>query len=98
MNNKFTQGLWAGGGERIRDSRGRLIATVHYSGFDSVNGIALEEGRANSALISASPDLLEACNQVLSEIVASNNGRGFSLSVGAIEDLKAAIAKAEGKK
>lgn len=54
-----------------------------------IEPISEGEGEANAHLIAAAPDLLEACKRVLSEL--------DYVSIGAEEDLRAAIAKAEGE-
>jgi hypothetical protein len=51
-----------------------------------------EEARNNARIIAAAPDLLEAANSALKLL----RGSGFTESTGAVIQLKAAIAKAEG--
>jgi hypothetical protein len=65
-----------------------------------VSGIGGAEAAANAHLIAASPDLLEALETCLAEIVtlaARVNPQARANLEGAAEKGKAAIAKAEGR-
>lgn len=86
---KHTQGIWKGR-ESITDARGRLIAVVHYSAFDSKNGISLAEGYANAALICAAPEMLSTLHGVLAYLSNSPDDDAVKKMV------QYSIAKAEG--
>jgi hypothetical protein len=93
--NKHTQGIWKGR-ESITDARGRLIAVVHYSAFDSKNGISLEEGYANAALICAAPEMLAALKLVYARSTAYRTEDAVQLTQETLDAITKAIAKAEG--
>lgn len=90
--NKHTQGIWKGR-ETIKDALGRVIAVVHYSAFDSKNGIPLAEGYANSQLIRTAPELLQAAD----ELISLNNDAGPTEWKQALQALAHAVAKADGR-
>jgi hypothetical protein len=90
--NKHTPGIWKGR-ESITDARGRLIAVVHYSAFNSKNGISLDEGYSNAALICAAPEMLTALKHAVNMLGNQCSPEGREKGWKAIE---AAIAKAEG--
>ena len=62
------------------------VATVRCGG---------DIGEANACLISAAPDLLEACKSAI--YGANTKGQGGTLTAYDVDLLRAAIAKAEGK-
>jgi uncharacterized NAD-dependent epimerase/dehydratase family protein len=103
MTTKHTPGPWIALPEegdkpyvRIRGTRlGRRykIANVMNAGYDNPPEREAEETRANARLIEASPDLLEALQEVFvigDRLVADVYGHEFK------EKARAAIAKATG--
>ena len=68
------------------EHKGKYIAHI-----ESESGKATAEDTSNSRLIAASPDLLTACKKALIHFEHDNTNKGVQ------EDLRQAIAKAEGK-
>jgi hypothetical protein len=66
-----------------------------------MGGLCLAEVRANSSLIAAAPELLEALEAILPFIPNSSAAEGgaarFSANVAAADKVRAAIAKARGE-
>jgi len=89
---KHTQGKWSND-DKIRpycvvDTQGLLIANCYLrtTGSD-------EEAKANTRLIAAAPELLEACKQVLT-VEQNRVYKNYAV----VYTLEQAIAKAEGGK
>lgn len=61
----------------------------NHQGSEVLTSRIAMSGDPDAALLASAPDLLEACKRVLRE--------QDDLSVGALEDLRAAVAKAEGR-
>ncbi len=89
MKMDYTKGEW-------RESHGDIycneekIASSESLGLLGLSRIT--EAKANAQLIASAPDLYEAAKQVSRE-----SGPDMSPSLGAIDDLREALAKAEGK-
>lgn len=78
-----TEGTWYGkDGQIYPEETGKTLATIPY--YDKDN----EEQRANTQLISAAPDLLEACKEAFQSLKQGDP---------AIKTIIAALNKAEGK-
>lgn len=92
--NKYTQGPWVIQPKDVQKDVASpdLIVGPLYGEQVCCVYIDNERDRANAHLISAVPDLFEACKRVLAEIEG-----GDEISIGAEEDLIAAIEKAEGQ-
>jgi hypothetical protein len=96
MNTQHTPGPWLLDGLTIKgphpkDPQNRL-RIVAQSVFDK--GTWVDEARANARLIAAAPDLLEA----LRNIVSASLRYRLEESDPAVEEARAAIAKATGSK
>lgn len=91
---KHTRGPWTGGKECINAPDGRLVAQVNFQKRDSLELISKEEREANSYLLAAAPELLEALKSAMrsmrGEVSAPSNSKSLKLA-------RAAIAKAEGR-
>lgn len=85
MNAKHTPGPWKFEDEYVRAPGGDAVADPYCQATAEWG----EEMEANARLISAAPELLEACKKAVSLI-----DRGYELD--ARHSLNAAIAKAEG--
>lgn len=77
----------------IQDAPGAIIDVTRWG---SISMPSSEEGEANARLISATPDLLEALRNCLS-LVELKFGNTDQTGNAAIEQAKAALAKATGK-
>ena len=103
-----THGTWRADGEHVLDSKGFIIGTtddtavlrdwesagaLHWSDRPGVTFIerAPGEAEANARLMAAAPDLLAACREFVRKCDA-----GLAHSVRSYEQMRAAIAKAEG--
>ncbi len=95
---KYTKGPWEMkveeqririGGELIKEHYGKNLKYPRQRVIGETFGID-EEGLANARLISAAPELLEACKQVLPILIQYTPNK-----VGTLKQLKQAIAKAE---
>lgn len=75
------------------DSNGKTPCIVNWMGFDS-NQIPRKQNIANTHLIAAAPELLEALEGLL-ENYKYNQGKG--LGIGPIMKAKTAIKKAKGE-
>lgn len=87
---------------RIRGTRlgGRYkIANVLTPTYDGVDSLEAEETRANACLISAAPDLLEACERLLRECVWASIRAEIVTAVAKadLEFARTALAKARGQ-
>ena len=79
--------------------------TRHIADCNMGNNISSAEAKANACLIAAAPDLLEAGNKVLNyatlDGILSDESRHadsvFAIRLGDLRELRAAIAKAEGR-
>lgn len=89
---KHTPGEWKvwGGGINVRTKKGHIFIAACGSN-DSQRSI--EEYQANARLISAAPDLLEACKKAYQYIGNIADGKATII----FTKLQQAIAKAEGK-
>ena len=92
MTTKYTEGPWSVAETRhnydtvIRGPRGEPIALTLIAGYTK------KEGTANSALLAAAPDLLEALKWMVLRTEEGGYPDGKCL-----EDARAAIAKATGE-
>lgn len=100
-----TPGPWLTEGGLIKDAQREILATVHGAGFYP-DDPGKEVGNVNARLMAAAPDLLAALKRLESRIgwcdsrqrwlIEDGSPRDF-LTVDAIREARAAIAKAEGK-
>lgn len=101
MDNKFTKGSWVisitNGIQYIKSEEGLYLATVHglENGKDNENKKA--ESVANTKLIAAAPDMLEALYEAESTIETlmrehNDNSASFLMS---LDQIKKAIKKAK---
>lgn len=95
MDTKHTPGPWTYRAQDFHDN----CPTEHFISAPTRGRICRlsspdAEGKANAALISAAPDLLEALKVLLSQV--SPKAREFPRMFGPVEIAEAAIAKAEG--
>ena len=97
---KHTQGPWrlnAGNETEIMSAR-RNVARAHCG---AMTGIRVDEAEANARLIAAAPDLLAACEEILSETTNNISGISRDDALSAISNIsfyaRAAIAKAKGE-
>ena len=85
------------GGDYIKEP-GKLttrhLVAANGQGFAFTVGLSPKEDEANAHLISAAPELLEACKQL---VIASTLSPGSSFTANAINAAYAVIAKAEGR-
>ena len=101
MTTKHTPGPWTTTGPNVRADNGALVATAqdHWNDHKTPQ----EEKEANAQLISAAPELLEALEEVTTELGWMGNGprdsdrEAFARRVKELRGLSlTAIAKAEG--
>ncbi len=96
---KHTPGPWADGDTRhIMAAVGNnsvLIAEVHHAIHDTPL-LTKEQGRANAALISAAPEMLEALESALALIESGTLRISHDVDTSAVSKVKSAIAKAKG--
>ena len=86
MSAKFTQGEWSVEYDGSIVMNGQIV-----SGAIGIDGSTQEEKKANSMLIAAAPELLRAAIAALTIV---NNAYPYGSIA---SDLRAAIAKAEGR-
>ena len=94
MSEGFTPGPWVVVTE-LRDTD-EIICDMLNNGYVAITqGQKLANWRDDAALISASPDLLEACEEALDDLV-DEDGVYLSGDESLVQQLRAAIAKARG--
>jgi len=94
MTTQHTKGPWSAQGDTYVTVNSLIIAHCKQAG-----NTTLEEAQANTRLIAAAPELLEALEQALGMMESvrdANVGHGLGLLI-AIKNTKAAIAKARGQ-
>lgn len=75
-----------------RDYGGRWIAAVWQDDF------GVDEQEANAHLIAAAPDLYRAARNALDKVFNDGKREGWAeIQISALDELRAALAKAEGK-
>jgi hypothetical protein len=103
---KYTQGEWRFDGHGINAKDGERIAKVQHSGpycYDTGLPVRNERFDADSRLIAAAPELLEACKRALpwiGKMIANGNHLDSILPKDAeiaMDMLQDAIDKAEGR-
>lgn len=103
---KFTKGGWEirQSNESIGEFREILIfkkdSFIQIARIDNISMDTDEEFEANAQLISATPDLYEACKKIQEAFLEQVfvNGEDDDMKVSIIEsDLRKALAKAEGR-
>lgn len=96
-SNKFTPGPWSLDESRHDGCINRLNPFRHIGMVSAYQATKedKEENRANALLISASPDLLEALEQMIDEYGTA--GDGWPRNNKVLRDARAAILKARGK-
>jgi hypothetical protein len=98
MGNMHTKGPW-------KYVAGTLKHYVHSENGDfgiSIQELHPEDGRLvpaaeNARLISAAPDLLEACEAVIGVVDCLGEGRAIVLGKKPLDAMRAAMAKAKGE-
>lgn len=58
---------------------------------------ALDESKTNARLISAAPELLEACKMALEDLTGPVTSQGIKIRFETLDKLREALAKAEGR-
>ena len=90
---KHTPGPWTADNSIARVYSGARFVADAMSGQPKL-GAQLDEDRANARLIASAPDLLEACETILSALRWEEDRSGTTYN--GYESLQAAIAKAKG--
>lgn len=97
---KHTPGPWESDSDVVQPVDGQSFNGCHICRITDPGDGFSSEARANAQLISAAPDLLEACKAALAYIpnsVVRSWPPGFELKAKALELLRSAIAKATGQ-